>query len=67
VDNNGTAKDALWADQLDVLVSNRALAVALAISLEVSEVTDVALGVGGCAVSLAVWVDYRRKMVLACV
>lgn len=43
VHNNGTAENALWADQLDELVLDRALCVALAIGLEVSEIADVTL------------------------
>jgi len=61
VNNDSATKNALWADQLDVLVSDGALAIALAVGLEVAEVTDVTLRVGGCAVSLAVWVEVRAS------
>lgn len=57
VNNNGAAKDALRADQLDELVGNGALSVALAISLEVAQITNVTLRVGWGAVRLAVRVD----------
>lgn len=57
MDDDGTSDDALWTDQLDVLVSDGALAVALAVGLEVAEVTNVTLSVGGSAMLFAVWVD----------
>lgn len=57
VDNNGAAKDALGADQLDELVGNGAVGVALGVSLEVAQVADVALAVGGSTVGLVVRVD----------
>lgn len=57
VDDNGASKNALRADQLDELVGDRALCVALAIGLEVAQVTNVALRVRRGAVSLAVRVD----------
>lgn len=50
--------DAVGANKLDQLVRHRSLGVALAISLEVSEITDVAVLVGRGAVLLAVGVDY---------
>lgn len=58
VDNDGTAEDALGADQLDELVGDGTLGVALTIGLEVAQVTNVTLRVGWSAVGLAVWVDY---------
>lgn len=57
MDNDGATKDALWADELDQLVGNGALGVALAVGLEVAEVTDVADLVRWSAVSLVVRVD----------
>ena len=57
VDNNGAAEDALGTDQLDELVANGALGIALAVSLEVAQVTNVALLVLGGTVGLAVRVD----------
>ena len=59
VDNDSAAEDALGADQLDVLVGDGALGVALAVSLEVAQVTDVALAVGGSTVGLVVGVDWK--------
>lgn len=61
VDDDGAAEDALGADQLDVLVGDGALGVALAVGLEVAEVTNVALAVGGGAVGLVVRVDWRVR------
>ena len=57
VDDDGAAEDALGADQLDELVRDGALGVALSIGLEVAKVTDVALAVGGSTVGLVVRVD----------
>jgi len=57
VDDNGAAENAVWTDQLDELVSDGALSVALTVGLEVAQVTNVTLGVGWSAVLLAVWVD----------
>lgn len=60
MDNDGAAEDALRADQLDELVRDGALGVALGVGLEVAQVTDVALAVGGGAVGLVVGVDWRE-------
>ena len=57
VHNNSAAEHALRADQLDELVGDGALSVALAVRLEVAQVADVALIVGRGAVGLLVWVD----------
>ena len=57
VDNDGATEDAVVANQLDELVGNGSLSVALAVGLEVAEVTNVALVVGWRAVLLAVRVD----------
>ena len=51
------ADDALGANQLNQGVGDGALGVALAIGLEVTEITDVADIVGTVAVVLAVGVD----------
>ena len=64
VHDNSAAEDALGADQLDVLVRDGALGVALGIGLEVAQVADVALAVGGGAVGLVVGVDCGGRMVL---
>lgn len=58
VHDNGAAEHALRADELDQLVGDGAYGVALAIRLEVAEVTDVALRIGRRAVRLAVRVDW---------
>jgi fructose-1-phosphate kinase PfkB-like protein len=60
VDDQGTAQDALGTEQLDELVLHGAGRIALGIGLEVAQVTDVALGVGGSTVGLAEGVDYGR-------
>jgi hypothetical protein len=54
---DGAAQHALRADQLDELVRDAALGVALGVGLEVAQVADVALAVGGGAVGLVVGVD----------
>jgi len=64
VDDNGAAEDALGADQLDELVRDGALGVALGVGLEVAQVADVALAVGGSTVGLVVGVDWGRKMLV---
>ena len=61
VDDDGAAEDALGADQLDELVGDGALGVALGVGLEVAQVADVALAVGGSTVGLVVGVDWERK------
>ena len=53
------AKDALGANQLDQLVLGAANGIALSIGLEVTQVTDVAVGVGGSTVALAEGVDWK--------
>jgi hypothetical protein len=52
------ADDAVLADELDQLVGGGALCVALAVCLEVAQVADVAVLIGGRAVLLAVGVDF---------
>lgn len=64
MDNNSASKNALGADQLDVLVRDGALGVALGVGLEVAQVADVALAVGGSTVGLVVGVDCGRGGVL---
>lgn len=51
------ANDGLRADQLDMLVLNATLGVALAIGLDVAQVTNVAGLIGGSTVGLVVRVD----------
>lgn len=53
------ANDGLGADQLDVLVLNAALGVALSIGLDVAQVTNVAGLVRGSTVGLVVRVDWQ--------
>lgn len=64
VDDDSAAEDALGADQLDELVGDGALSVALGVGLEVAQVADVALAVGGGAVGLVVGVDCGGRMAL---
>lgn len=52
------AQNALGTDQLDKLVLNGAVGVALSISLEVTKVTNVTVGISGSTVGLAEGVDY---------
>jgi hypothetical protein len=54
---NTYANDALGANQLDQLIRGAALSITLAVSLEVAQVTNVALVVFGGTVGLVVWVD----------
>lgn len=51
------ANNALRADQLDQLVGDGALAIALGVGLEVAQVTDVAVLISWGTVCLAVGVD----------
>lgn len=53
------ANDTVGADQLDKGVRDRALGVALVVSLDVAKVTHVASLVRGGAVGFVVRVDYR--------
>jgi len=59
VHHNRTSEHALRPDQLDVLVGDGALGVALAVGLEVAQVANVALRVRGGAVLFAVGVEVR--------
>lgn len=56
---NTYAEDALSANQLDKLVLHAAGGVTLSIGLEVAEITDVTVSIGGSTVGLAVRVDYK--------
>lgn len=51
------ANDALGTNELDVLVAHGTLGIALAIGLDVAQVTDVTGLVGGSTVRLSVGVD----------
>ena len=62
VHNDSAAQHALGTDQLDELVGDAALGVALAVGLEVAQVADVALAVRGGAVGFVVWVDYEVQV-----
>ena len=55
------AQHALRPDQLDQLVRHGTRGVALAVRLEVAEVADVTLAVGGGAVRLLVRVDWISR------
>ncbi len=59
--DNGPTEDALRTDQLDLLVRDGALCVALAVRLEVAEVADVAFAVGGGAVRLGEGIDWVER------
>jgi hypothetical protein len=53
------ANDAVGANQLNKLVGDGSLGIALSISLDVAEVTDVTGLIGGSTVSLVEGVDCR--------
>lgn len=55
--HNRPAQDAFGPDQLDEVIGYGAFSVALRVRFEVSEVANVALRVGGCAVRLGVRID----------
>lgn len=57
MDDDGSSDDAFWANQFDEAVFDGAFAIALSIRLEVAEISDVTLSVGGGAMLFAVWVD----------
>lgn len=58
VHDHSTADDTLRADQLDELVRCGALCVALSVSLEVAEISDMAVAVVWCTVFLVFWVNW---------
>lgn len=62
VHDNGPAQNTLGSDQFDEVVGDRALGVALAVSLEVAEIADVAVVVGGRAMFFGVGVDWVREV-----
>lgn len=64
MDNKGTAQDALGTEQLHERVLLGANSVALSVGGEVTQVTDVTVGVFRSTVRLAVRVDYRSLLVL---
>lgn len=55
------ANNRLRANQLDVLVLDRALGVTLGISSDVAKVTNMAVLIGGSTVGLVVGVDWGKK------
>lgn len=59
MDNDSAAEDAVWADELDVVVRDGALSIALSVGLEVAKITYMALAVLWSTVGLAVWVDLK--------
>lgn len=58
--NDCTSQYALRPDQLDQLVLNATLRIALGISLEVAEIANVTLGIAGGAVGFGEGVDYSK-------
>lgn len=60
--DEGPPQHALGPDQLDELIGNAALGVALAVGLIIAEVTDVADLVGRGAVLCGVGVDWRKQV-----
>lgn len=61
VDNDGSADDAMGANQLDKGVGDRALGISLAIGLQVSEVSNVTSLVRGSTMGLVVRVEVRAS------
>lgn len=61
VRNDGTADDALGTNELDELVLDRALGVAVGVGLDVAKVTNVTGLVAAIAVGLAVRVEVRTS------
>jgi hypothetical protein len=59
VNDDGAANNALGTDQLDEPVGHGALGVAVSIRLDVAEITDVTLLIGGSTVGLVVRVEVR--------
>ena len=57
VHDDGPSEHALGPNELDEVVSDAAFGVAVVVGLDVAEVADVALGVGGSAVGFAEGVD----------
>lgn len=57
--NCAYAENALLANQLDMLIFDRSLAISLAICLEVAQVTDMSLGITWGTVCLAERVEMR--------
>lgn len=60
--NNSPTEHTLRPNQLDQLVCNRALRIALTVSLDVAQVADMALVVVGSTVGLLVGVDCSGKV-----
>ena len=61
VHDDSAAKNALWADELDVLVGNGPLSIALAVGLVIAQVTNVALGVRRRTVLFSMRVDWEKS------
>lgn len=57
-----SAQYALRPDQLDMLVRDGALGIALAVGFEVAEVADVAFAVGGGTVGFGERVDWKKSV-----
>ena len=58
VDNDSAAQDALGSNELNKLVADLAICIALSVSLEVAKISDMAVLVGWSTVLLAVGVDW---------
>lgn len=63
MDDDSTANDAAWSDELDEIVVRRALRVALSVSLEVAEIAYVTVAVFWCTVLFVIWVDCVDSLV----
>ena len=58
MDNDSAAQDALGSNELNKLVADLAICIALSVSLEVAKISDMAVLVGWSTVLVAVGVDW---------
>ena len=63
MNNNRASQHALRSDQLDHLVFDATLCVPLSIRLEITEIANVTLGVGGATVSFGEGVDWEKDTI----
>jgi len=59
MNNDSTPQDALWADQLNKVILRAADGVPLGISLDISQVPNVPVGIPGSTMILPKWVEVR--------
>ena len=61
VDNNRSANDGVWTEQLDQIVSNGTLSDTIVVRRDVTHVADVSDGVSWRAVGLLEWVEVGAR------